>query len=198
MSFWVNQNSQNGLKSKQFTLPIITAQSDYNQINKLTDFGPTYFPISERDLKRGMRLLRLDVGVRSILASWDSNQNVTCNKERDSITDVWPLRVFKSSNFPLFFAPHLCNLKENPFFSLPLAFLEISNHMRPRLQEVTPNHALPLNTIKNAKPLASLWLYHPAHSALLILFHSWLNLSPSPWGILLLFTMRAIALFYIS
>ena len=110
----------------------MTTQSDQNQSNKPTDFGRTDFPISERDLKRGMRLFRLGIGARSILASWNSNQSVTCIKERDSIMDIWPLRVFKPSNSPLFFAPHLCNLKGSPFFFLPLGSLEISNHMRPR------------------------------------------------------------------
>ena len=132
----------NGWKSKPFPFPIMTTQSDQNQSNKPTDFGRTDFPISERDLKRGMRLFRLGIGARSILASWNSNQSVTCIKERDSIMDIWPLRVFKPSNSPLFFAPHLCNLKGSPFFFLPLGSLEISNHMRPRSPQtmIYPEH----------------------------------------------------------
>ena len=111
-----------------------------------------------------------------------------CNKEKDSITNVWLLRVYKSpylcnlkGRLIFYSLPHLCNVKRRPIFLSPL---DISKF------QITwasgNNHAWPLNIIKNAKPSTSIWLHHPVCTSLLLLFHSLINLNPS-WGIFLVF-----------
>lgn len=144
-----------------------------------------------------MGLLWVDVGVRTILVSGNT-QNVMCNKEKDSIADIWPLRVFKSPDVPLILYPTCVQSERKLVFLSPLG---IPWNFKPHETQVTGGHSNPCSTIKHnwkckttCLPL-TLPLYSLCTPNLVSLMT---EPEPFSWGILLLFTMWVIPLFYIS